>query len=284
MWRFLKSDLRALLAAAFLIVLIVLMLLAPLISSGTPNDQGPDAFAGFGEAGHLLGADDVGRDNWTRLLYGARTSILASLTAVATALVIGVPLGLVAGYFGRWVDAVLMRVVDTLLAFPSLVLAIGVGAALGGGITKAMIAVGVVYSPIIARIARGQVLSLRGRLFVEVASTYGASRFRILARHVLPNSLRPVVIQSALLFATGILAEASLSFLGLGVTPPTASWGTMLRSAFDYLSSAPYAIYAPGIAIVLTVLAVNSLVDALADRWEGIESTKRRRRKPAVNV
>ncbi|WP_153505962.1 ABC transporter permease [Cumulibacter manganitolerans] len=284
MWRFLRSDLRAFVAAAFLAALVALMLLAPFISTGHPDLQGPDAFAGIGQAGHLLGADDTGRDSWTRLLYGARTSILASMTAVVTALVVGVPLGLAAGYFGRWVDAVLMRVVDTLLAFPSLVLAIGVGAALGGGITKAMIAVGVVFSPIIARITRGQVLSLRRRLFVEVAATYGSSRLRILLRHVLPNSLRPVVIQSALLFATGILAEASLSFLGLGVRPPTASWGTMLRSSFDYLSSAPYAIYAPGIAIVLTVLAVNSLIDALADRWEGIAVTKRRRNRTMVGV
>ena len=279
MLRTLKSDLRVALSLGFLAILIVAVVIAPWISTGQPNEQGPDAFAKIGQAGYLLGTDDVGRDNWTRLLYGGRTSILASLTAVATAVIVGIPLGLIAGYFGRWVDAILMRVVDALLAFPALVLAIGVGAALGGGITKAMIAVGIVYTPIIARIVRGQVLAIRGRLFVEVATTYGASRTRVMWRHVLPNSLRPVVVQSALLFASGILAEASLSFLGLGVTPPTASWGTMLRSAFDFLANDPAAIYAPGIAIVLTVLSVNSLIDAFADRWEGISPVRRRRPK-----
>lgn len=278
MWKTIKSDKRAILACGFLLLVLAMMALAPLITSGLPNAQTPNAFAGFGEHGHLLGTDDVGRDNWTRLVYGARTSILASLIAVVTAIVIGVPLGLVAGFFGGWVDATLMRVVDTLLAFPALVLAIGVGAALGGGITSSMIAVGVVYSPIMARIARSQVLAMRKRLFVEVATTYGSSRIRTMWRHILPNSIRPVIVQSALLFATGILAEASLSFLGLGVEPPTASWGTMLRSAFDFLSSSPYAIYAPGLAVVLTVLSVNSLVDVVADRMEGISGGRRRGR------
>ncbi|WP_208378899.1 ABC transporter permease [Cumulibacter soli] len=277
MWTWLKSDKRALISAIYLVFLLACLILAPLISTGTPDLQGPQAFLGFGEQGHLLGTDDVGRDLWTRLLYGGRTSLLASLTAVITSIILGIPLGLIAGYFGGWVDTVLMRIVDTLLAFPALVLAIGVSAALGGGLTMSMIAVGIVFTPVIARIVRGQVLSIRKRLFVEVAETYGATRMRAMWRHVLPNSLRPIVVQSALLFATGILAEASLSFLGLGVEPPTASWGSMMRSAFDFLSIAPNAIYPPGIALVLTVLAVNSLVDAGADRWEGIGTRRKRR-------
>lgn len=277
MWSWLKSDKRALISAAFLVVLMAALLVAPWISTGAPDLQGAGAFLAFGENGHLLGTDDVGRDIWTRLLYGGRTSLLASLTAVATAIILGIPLGLVSGYFGGWLDTVLMRFVDTLLAFPALVLAIGVSAALGGGLTMSMIAVGIVFTPVIARIVRGQVLSVRKRLFVEVAETYGSTRVRAMWRHVLPNSIRPIVVQSALLFATGILAEASLSFLGLGVEPPTASWGSMMRSAFDFLSIAPTAIYPPGIALVITVLAVNSLVDAAADRFEGIGTRRRRR-------
>lgn len=288
MWAWLKNDKRALSSAIYLAILLACLIFAPFISTGTPDLQGPQAFLGIGQEGHLLGTDDVGRDLWTRLLYGGRTSLMASLTAVATSIVLGIPLGLVAGYFGGWVDTVLMRLVDTLLAFPALVLAIGVSAALGGGLTMSMIAVGIVFTPVIARIVRGQVLSVRKRLFVEVAETYGATRLRAMWRHVLPNSLRPIVVQSALLLATGILAEASLSFLGLGVEAPTASWGSMMRSAFDFLSMAPAAIYPPGIALVLTVLAVNSLVDAAADRWEGIDTRRRRRSEgagsPAADV
>ncbi|PRZ40887.1 peptide/nickel transport system permease protein [Antricoccus suffuscus] len=263
--RLLLADKVSLVAAVVIVLIILAAILAPLLAPYSPSDQDLNSILSGPSGAHLLGTDDLGRDLLSRLIYGARVSLEASVIAVGVGLLIGVPVGLAAGYFGRWIDAILMRIVDTLLAFPALVLAIGVGAALGRGLVQAMIAVGIVFAPILARLVRGQVLTLRKRLFIEVATTYGTSTGRMIRRHVIPNVMRPVIVQATFLLAIGLLAEASLSFLGLGVQPPTASWGTMLQSSFQFITVAPSQIFAPGIAIAITVLSFNLLGDFLND-------------------
>ena len=200
-----------------------------------------------------------------RLVYGARVSLQAGLIAVAVAVVIGVPIGVVAGYVGGWSDNLLIRAVDTLLAFPAIILAIGITAALGRGLVNSMIAVGVVFSPGIARITRTQVQLTKDRLYVDAAVGFGSSTWRTMRRHVVPNMIGPVIVQATFLFGLALLAEASLSFLGLGVQAPTSSWGSMLRRSSQFLAQSPNAIYVPGLAIALTVLSVNVLGDSLRD-------------------
>ncbi|MFV0260623.1 MAG: ABC transporter permease [Acidimicrobiales bacterium] len=273
------GNTRARLATSFLILVTVLAVAAPLVTTHPPNEQSVTAVLQGPSAEHWLGTDDVGRDVWSRLVYGGRVSLLASVIAVVVAVVVGVPIGLIAGFRGGWVDSALMRVADTLLAFPSIVLAIGVTAALGPGLVNAMVAVGVVFSPSIARIMRGQVLSVRSRSYVEAALTYGSSNTRVIVRHVVPNAIQPVVIQATLMMGLALLAEASLSFLGLGVQNPQPSWGVMLRRAAQFIYQAPNAVYLPGIAIALTVLAFNTLGDSLRDSLDPVEAARRRLRR-----
>lgn len=263
-----RLDLQGAAAGTFLAIVILAAILAPWIGTGDPNAQDLTATLQGPSAHHLLGTDNLGRDLWTRLVFGARVSVLASAIAAGVAMVIGIPIGIAAGYFGRWVDAVLMRVTDTLLSFPAIVLAVGIGAALGPGLVNSMTAVGVVFSPILARLARGQVMAVKQRLFVSAAWTYGTTNLRIVRRHILPNIVQPLIVQIALIMGMALLAEASLSFLGLGVQPPTASWGTMLHDAFQFISMSPGAIYAPGLAIALTALSFNALGDSLRDRFD----------------
>ncbi|WP_208379098.1 ABC transporter permease [Cumulibacter soli] len=284
-WLMLRNDRIAFVAAIFLAIVVLCAILAPIIAPADPNKQELTAILLPPSADHLLGTDDVGRDLFSRLIYGSQVSLIAALISVGVGVIFGVAIGVIAGFAGGWVDAIIMRFVDTLLAFPALVLAIGVGAALGPGLVKAMVAVGVVFAPIFARLARGQVLALKERLFIEVASTYGTSKARIVRRHILPNIARPIVVQATFLMAVGLLAEAALSFLGLGVRPPTSSWGSMLKSAFDFVASAPYQIYAPGAAIALTVLAFNLLGDFANDVLDPTipaERASRRGRKRAA--
>lgn len=282
-WRMLLADKVALVAAIFLVLIILIAIFAPLVAPADPADQDLNNVLSGWTLAHPLGTDDVGRDLLSRLIYGTRVSLEASAIAVAVGVIIGVPIGIVAGYFGGWLDAIMMRIVDTLLAFPALVLAVGVGAALGPGLVRSMTAVGVVFAPILARLARGQVLAIRQRLFVEVATTYGTSSSRMIWRHVLPNVIRPLVVQATFLLAVGLLAEAALSFLGLGVQPPTASWGTMLQSSFQFISLSPSQIYAPGVAIAITVLSFNILGDFLNDVLDP-NTRIRKRRKRSTSV
>jgi peptide/nickel transport system permease protein len=268
------ADRRSQIASVFLLVVLLLAVFAPLVSGHDPNRQSANILGGP-SADHWLGTDDVGRDVWARLVFGARVSIEASLIAVSVALLLGVPIGLLAGYRGGWIDTVLMRVVDTLLAFPGIVLAIGITAALGPGLVNAMVAVGVVFSPSIARVMRGQVLTTKERLYVDAAVSFGSAGPRVVLRHIVPNAIQPVVIQTTLLLGLALLAEASLSFLGLGVQPPDPSWGIMLRRAAQFLSRASYHIYAPGLAIALTVLSFNALGDSLRDRLDPVARTRR---------
>ncbi|MCK9905505.1 ABC transporter permease, partial [Frankia sp. Cpl3] len=215
-------------------------------------------------AEHLFGTDDLGRDIFSRVVYGARISIQAALISVGIAVLIGVPVGLFSGYYrGFWDEWVVMRSVDAMQAFPFLILALAISAVLGTGFGNAMLAIGVGLAPSFVRITRGQVLALRNMEYIHAAKSVGVKDIRIIFRHILPNALNPIIIQATLAMAAGILAEASLSYLGLGVQPPTPSWGSMLNHAQTLMTQAPYATYFPGLAIFLVVLGFNLLGDGL---------------------
>jgi peptide/nickel transport system permease protein len=259
----LRGDPRASLALGYLLCLTLLGLLAPAVAPYSPTDQNYDAMLQGPTAHHLLGTDDLGRDTLSRLLFGAPVSLYASIMSVAIGLALGLPFGLCAGYFGGTTDLVISRIIDTMLSFPGIVLAIGVTGALGIGMVHSMIAVGVVFSPEIARLIRSQTLVLRSELFVDAARGFGAGTARILIRHIVPNAIQPVIVQATLLLAVALLVQASLSFLGLGAQPPSPSWGSMLADAYGKMDVAPGQMYPPGIAILLTALAFNALGDAL---------------------
>jgi peptide/nickel transport system permease protein len=215
--------------------------------------------------GHLLGTDELGRDTLTRVLYGAQASLEVGILAVGISLLVGTALGLLAGYLRGLADASIMRVMDGLLALPTLVLALAITAMLGPSLNNAMLAIGVTGIPIFARLVRGQVLSLRELDYVQAARSLGAGDARIMLGHILPNVMGPIVVQASLAMPTAILAEAGLSFLGLGIQPPTPSWGAMLNTAKGYLQQDPWLAVAPGTAIFLAVLGFNFLGDAVRD-------------------
>lgn len=259
----LRSDLRASISVAYLSVLLLLSIFAPWIAPYSPSVQDLNAILEPASAAHLLGTDDIGRDVLSRLIYGAPAALYASGLAVTISIVLGVPIGVLAGFLGGWVDNFISRLIDTLLSFPGIVLAIGVTGALGIGLTNGMIAVGIVYSPFLARLARAQTLVVKNELYVDAARCFGASTTRIILRHILPNAIQPIIVQVTLLLAIALLAEASLSFLGLGVQPPQPSWGSMLARGYIYMEIAPAQMYAPGLAIVFTTLAFNALGESL---------------------
>ncbi|MBN8557198.1 MAG: ABC transporter permease [Burkholderiales bacterium] len=269
----LRRDRRAAASLAFLLLLVVVALLAPSISPHVPSEQDLANILAPPSASHWLGTDDLGRDVFSRLLYGARVAIYASFLAVGIAILLGVPIGILAGFLGGWVDESVGRIIDTLLSFPAIVLAIAVTGALGIGLTNAMVAVGIVFAPQLARLARARTLVVRQQLYVDAARCFGASHGHILWRHVLPNAIQPVLVQVTILLAGALLAEASLSFLGLGIQPPNPSWGAMLARAYQSMEIAPEQMYAPGIAILLTALAFNSVGESL--RRELDPTTKR---------
>ncbi len=262
----LRRVLDARLAGAGLAVLALVVfcaLLAPVLAPADPNTQDYLALTEAPGAAHLLGTDDLGRDVLSRIIYGSRISLEVGIIAAGIALVLGVSLGLLAGFIGGTTDNIIMRFVDAVQAFPSLILALAITAALGPGIGNAMIAIGFVSMTAIARLTRGQTLSEREREYVTAARVIGVSPLRMMARHIWPNITAPIIVQVTLLIATAIVTEASLSFLGVGVVPPTPSWGAMLRSGSQYLETAPWLAFAPGIAIFLTVLAFNFVGDGL---------------------
>ena len=214
---------------------------------------------------HLLGTDEVGRDVLSRLIWGARTSLLAGVIPVTLAVSLSIPLGLLSGYAGGWLDSWMMRLNDAMLSIPFLIVAIALAAFLGPSLRNAMIAIGIASLPTFVRLARGTVLALKTEDYVEAARALGCSRRRIAGRHILPNMLPPLIIQSSIAVAAAIIAEASLAFLGLGQQPPAPSWGSMLNAAQRYLSQAPWMALYPGLTIFAIVMALNVLGDGLRD-------------------
>ncbi len=266
------GPLRALMENPVTGVAVVILLLMSFVAIAAPllAPQDPSAIDAFNtlanpSAGHWLGTDQSGRDVLSRLIYGTRISLPVGLISVSIAFAVGVPLGLVAGYRGGLLDSLIMRMMDGILAFPSIMLALGIIATLGPGLPQIMIAIGFTSVPVYARVVRAQVLSLKQQDFVTAAIAIGASTRRILFRHILPNTLAPLIVQGSLGMAFAILSEAGLSFLGVGVQPPTPSWGGMLQSAVARIYEAPWLSVYPGVAIVIVVLALNLVGDGLRD-------------------
>ncbi|BCB90991.1 ABC transporter permease [Phytohabitans suffuscus] len=256
-------------AFAFLVLLVGSAIAAPVIAPHDPDAQElGNRFAGVSLT-HLAGADEFGRDVLSRLLYAARIAVTAPLISVGVAVLIGLPTGLWAGRRRGIVDAVSGRLADTLLSLPALASALAIVAVLGPGLTNAMVAVGIIFSPTVFRVVRGATLSVAEETFVESATAIGCSTRRTLWVHILPNIAAPLLVQVTILMGVALLAEASLSFIGLGVQPPEASWGSMLGAAYRNQYDAPYAVVPPGIALVLTVLTFNTLGDALRDVLAG---------------
>lgn len=242
---------------------LVLALTAGFLSPYDPNYQIYAEVLQPPSAHHPFGTDELGRDALSRVIYGSRISLQVAVVASGIGAAAGIFIGLISGYYGGFVDEVSMRVMDALYAFPALVLALAITAALGPSAVNAMIAIGVVNIPVFARLVRGQTLSVRERDYVLAAYLAGAAPWRIMLRHIRPNITAPVIVQASLASAFAILAEAALSFLGLGVRPPTASWGSMLRSGYQFLSTAPWLPLYPGLAIFVVVLGFNFLGDGL---------------------
>jgi len=262
----------ALAGTLFLTLLILGALAAPLVSPYDPLKPDLARMLTAPSPAHLLGTDDLGRDVLTRLLHGARLSLGAACLAVTIATLAGVPIGLVAGYLGGRIDDALMRIIDALQAFPALILAMAIAAALGPGLFNVMVAVGVVYTPRFARLVRGQVLALREEPFVESARAAGATHARVLARHVLPNVVAPIVVQVSIGVAFALLAETALSFLGVGIKPPEPSWGTDVGRGYRFMRLAPWLVFMPGTAILLTALAFNLVGDGIRDAFDPRQS------------
>jgi peptide/nickel transport system permease protein len=265
-WNNVRRHPRFLIGGTFIAFLILVAIAAPLIVRTDPKVSHPADAIAKPSAQHLMGTDDLGRDVLGRVIYGARVSLAVGIIAVSIGLTIGMTLGMIAGYRGGWTDLLILRVIDALLAFPGLLLAIAITSALGPNLRNTMIAIGVVAIPVYTRLTRGQVLQTKEREYVEAARTVGASQTRIAFKHILPNILNPLIVQASLSVAFAILAEASLSFLGLGAQPPTPTWGSDINHARAYLSNGFWWMsIGPGVAILLTVFSFNLLGDSIRD-------------------
>jgi ABC-type dipeptide/oligopeptide/nickel transport system permease subunit len=262
--RFARRPL-AVLGLVVALAFVLAAILAPWIAPYSAGATDFNALLAHSSRKHLLGTDELGRDVLSRIIWGARASIEAGVLATLLAMAVAVPVGIVAGYYRGWIDAVIARLTDVLLAFPFLIVAVGLAAILGPSLTNATIALGVGAAPALIRVARGEALALREEDYVRAAVANGASDVRILARHVLPNMLSTLIVQATVAIPAAIIGEAVLSFLGLGVQPPTPSWGVMLSDAQSYLSQAPRLAIYPGIAIFLCSLSFNLLGDGLRD-------------------
>lgn len=266
--RRMPALLRSPLTVAGLIIVTIFVLaalLAPVLAPYEPNKQQLSQRLKPPTAQHLLGTDQLGRDVLSRILWGARISLSIALIVVVGATIFGTVVGMIAGYFGRLYDDTLMRITDIFFAFPSLILAMAIAGALGPSLETAMIAIAVVTWPVYARLVRGQVLTLRKREFVEAAEATGASHFRIISRHLLPNSLSPLLVQASFDMGGVILIAAGLSFIGFGAQPPLAEWGVMISEGRKYVTTQPWLPLFPGIAILVTVAAFNLIGDGLRD-------------------
>ena len=265
MWRSLIANRAALVSLIFIAFLVFLAVFGPLLTPYNPISTNMAASLRAPSAAHWFGTDQLGMDIFSRVIAGTRVSLTVGLLAVSIALTIGVILGAVAGYAGGWVDSVIMRLMDMMLAIPSILLAITLMAALGKGIDKAVIAIGLVSIPEYARIVRGNILSIKQNDYIAAARVVGNTDFRIIFRHILPNALSVIIVRATLGISSAVLDTAALGFLGLGVQPPQAEWGDMLGRARGFIFQAPWTLLYPGMAITVTVLAFNLLGDGLRD-------------------
>ena len=264
-WLRLRRRKGALVGLAVVVAFIILAVFAPWIAPHDPIAASWAAIRKAPSAQYWFGTDEIGRDVLSRVIWGTRASLLAGVVSVSISLLIGVPLGMAAGFLGGAVDAIISRITDAFLACPFLILAIALAAFLGPSLTNAMIAIGISAAPIFVRLARGQVLSVKVEDYVEAARAVGNSPLRIALRHILPNITAPLIVQATLAIAAAVIAEASLSFLGLGQQPPAPSWGSMLNTAKNYIDNSPWMAISPGVSIFLLVLSFNLLGDGLRD-------------------
>ncbi|WP_369134614.1 ABC transporter permease [Modestobacter sp. I12A-02662] len=264
-WRRFRHHTPAMIGLGIVAAFVLLAVFAPLISPYDPNDQDLASAIQGPSGSHWLGTDQLGRDIATRLMYGGRISLMIGVLAVLIGLVVGVPLGMLAGYYGGWADLAISRLADMMFAFTSILLALTLVAVLGVSLQNVIVAVGISVIPVIIRLVRSSVLSLREEPYVEAARALGAGNGRIIVRHVFRNALTPVLVHGTLSIGVSILLAAGLGFLGLGVQSPTAEWGTMLGEGRQFIFSAPHMTTFPGIAIFLAILAFNLLGDGLRD-------------------
>lgn len=264
-WNQFRRNRAGLAGLTILALFLVAGLFAPVLAPYDPYEIDLEASLRGPGGGHWLGRDELGRDLLSRIIYGARLSLVIGVIAVAIGAAVGVPVGALSGYLGGRVDLFAQRAIDVMLAFPGILLAIVLVAILGVGLVQVMVAVGIVSIPVYARLVRGQVLALREQEFVDAARALGATNARIVWRHVLPNTLAVIIVQSTLQVASAILSAAALGFLGLGAQPPAAEWGSMLSNARQYIRLAPHSVTFPGLAIMLTVLGFNLVGDAVRD-------------------
>ncbi|MFK4825726.1 ABC transporter permease [Paenochrobactrum sp. BZR 588] len=264
-WAKFKSNRSAVLGGIVVLFFILVAILGPLFPLADPTLTSWTAIRQPPSAAHWLGTDELGRDIFSRMIYGAGASLQAGVISVMIAVALGLPLGMLAGYFGGWTDQVIARVTDALLAMPFLIMAIALAAFMGPSLTNAMIAIGVSAMPVFIRLTRGQAMSVKTEEYVDAARAIGLSHLRIMARYILPNIFAPVLVQATLTIASAIIAEASLSFLGLGQQAPAPSWGSMLATAKNFMTQAPYMAVWPGLAIFLVVMGFNLLGDGLRD-------------------
>lgn len=265
-WKFPKRLRNPIGIAGAIIVLITVFIavFAPLIAPYDPAAQGSIRLLSPSRA-HLMGTDELGRDTFSRIVYGARVSLQVGIISVMIALVIGGFLGMISGYFGGWADTWTMRLVDIMFAFPGIVLAIVIAGLLGPSRRNAMIAIGVIYAPAFARVVRGAVLAIKSEAYMEAARVVGASHLRLVRQHVVPNIMAPMIVLTTVYLSSAILSEAALSFLGLGTQPPEPTWGGMLNIARTYMEISPWMAIFPGLAIAILVLGFNFLGDGLRD-------------------
>ena len=264
-WRRLLERKSAVFGLVVIILFVLVAVFAPLITPFDPTQQSWTSIRKPPSLQHWFGTDESGRDLFSRVVFGARASLLAGIVSISIALGLGVPIGLLAGYGGKWIDALIGRITDAMLACPFLILAIALAAFLGPSLQNAMIAIGLTAAPIFVRLTRGQVMAVKVEDYVEAARAVGNPPVRIAVKHILPNIMPALIVQATISIATAIIAEASLSFLGLGQQPPSPSWGSMLNTAQRFLTNAPWMAIWPGLAIFLAVLSFNVLGDGLRD-------------------
>ncbi|GIO25281.1 nickel transporter permease [Oceanobacillus sp. J11TS1] len=264
-FRQLRKNRFAMAGLIIILFFIILGVVAPLLTPYTYEEQSLTNRLQAPSSEHWMGTDDLGRDIFTRVAYGARVSLQVGFFAVIGALIFGTFLGIIAGYFGRWVDMIISRIFDILLAFPSILLAIAIVAILGASLQNALIAIAIINIPIFGRLVRSRVVSLREEEYIMAAKAQGMKNGRIISHHILPNSITPIIVQSTLGFGTAILEAAALGFLGLGAQPPTPEWGQMLASSREFIQLAPWTLIMPGVSIMLVVLGFNLIGDGLRD-------------------